>query len=399
MSGSIARELVLPALRLDVPSRPTREHLAVLAERSAEQWTTGAADWTAAQVVRLAVAALLEARLAQAAGEQLGRTPLPADPAEVTVSRLAGAFRPHVDLVQQAFQVGVVDAVNSGVPAVADPLREGLRRVGVTGRDPIRAMLLGLDRVPPRAKQEFWKAARGSVGVTATLDALTAGAGSHDVTTLDRSHLARADALVQAGGRTTAILATPGAPRARDDGGSWLSVPLTVTRGHGPHGQHGAPRGTEVALSGGGWREVFDAALAGVGAAMQRIDLGGTPRGRSAGLAEAVADRLAAAKDRTVADVCASLRAVDPTVLELYGDQVGTSTVPVAVPVVDDDQFVQLWLPTSALAGPLVTGAADLFLGGRSEVRSPGRRPGGKPTRPPQKGGGTRGQSGQSRRR
>ncbi len=29
MSGSIARELVLPALRLDVPSRPTREHLAV----------------------------------------------------------------------------------------------------------------------------------------------------------------------------------------------------------------------------------------------------------------------------------------------------------------------------------------------------------------------------------
>ncbi len=399
MSGSIARELVLPALRLDVPSRPSREHLAVLAERSAEEWTTGAAEWAGAQVVRLAVAALLEARLAQAAVEQSGRTPLPADPAEVTVGRLAAAFRPHVDLVRQAFQVGVVDSVNGGVPAVADPLREGLRRVGVTGRDPMRVLLLGLDRVPTRARQEFWKASRGSVGVTAALDALTAGSGSHDVSKLDRSHLARADALVQAGGRTTPIAVDPGSPRSRDEGGSWLKVPLTVTRGQGGQGGHGSrSASTEVALSGGGWHDVFDAALAGVGAAMHRVDNGGAPRGRAAGVADAVAERLAGAKDRTVAEVCASLRAVDPTVLELYGDQVTTSTVPVAVNVVDDDQFVQLWLPTSALAGPLVTGAVDLFLGGRTEVRSPGgKRPGPRKGPPPPKGG-SRGQ-GQPRRR
>ncbi len=171
-------------------------------------------------------------------------------------------------------------------------------------------------------------------------------------------------------------------------------MPLTVTRGHAGAGARSGS--TEVSLNGGGWHAVFDAALSGVGAAMQRIDLGGSPRGRAAGVAEAVAERLADARDRTVADVCASLRAVDPTLLELYGDQVTTSTVPVAVNVVDDDQFVQLWLPTSALAGPLVTGAADLFLGGRSEVRSPGgKRPGPRKGPPPAKGGGR----GQPRRR
>ena len=64
MSGSIARELVLPALRLDVPSRPTREHLAVLAERSADEWTTAVTGWTGDQVVRLDLAT----------GEELRRT-------------------------------------------------------------------------------------------------------------------------------------------------------------------------------------------------------------------------------------------------------------------------------------------------------------------------------------
>ena len=102
---------------------------------------------------------------------------------------------------------------------------------------------------------------------------------------------------------------------------------------------------------------------------MRQIDGAGRGPGRNSALADALSQRLVAAKDRTVADVCASLRAIDPLALEMFDHQVTTTVVRVAVPVVEDDAFLQLWMPTSALAGPLFVGAADLFIGAGSDVR------------------------------
>ncbi len=105
----------------------------------------------------------------------------------------------------------------------------------------------------------------------------------------------------------------------------------------------------------------------------------GAGRRRSNPLAEALTQRLAAARDRRVVDVCASLRAIDPLALEMFDHQVTTSVVRVAVPVIEDDAFLQLWMPTSALAGPLFVGSADLFLGAGSDVRSPRPKSTGRP--------------------
>jgi len=364
--ATATRELILPALRLDVPDRPAADHLSALAERSADAWTSTPSQWVGDQVVRLAVAQVLESRLASVDPERLQRASLSADPEELTLGALAGLFRPHVDLAAQAFQVAIVEQLNAGLPALTDPVREALRRSGITGRDRIQAIALGLDKVPGRARQEFWRSLAASPAVSGLVDALATGAGSdgHDVTKLDRSHLARADVVLAAGGRTVA--AVVGQP-PREAGGSWLGAALAVNRQPSNPLRPGA---VEVLVRPTGWTEAHDAALGAVSAAMQELDLGGKPRGRVAGVGAAVAARLAAAKQRTVADVLTSLRAVDPFVAEVYGPQITTTPVRVAVPVVEDERLMELWLPTSALAGPLFTGATDLYVGPDSEVRS-----------------------------
>ncbi|WP_323792004.1 hypothetical protein [Nocardioides sp.] len=397
MVDAVSREMILPALRLDVPSRPSEQQVLAFLERTSEQWSQGPREWLTHQVTRLAVAAVLRSRLDQAASLPTERHPLPGDPEQVTLGQLVAAFRPHVGLSTQAFQLGLVEAVNAHVPAAVDPLREGLRRLGVTGRDPLKVIALGLDKVPARAAGDFFQGVRSAPALTALVDAL-AGAASSDLSGLDRSQLARADAIVLGGGKATAI--TIGASTRKREaakGRPWLTVPLAVGRpargdARGTGGS-GAAGGVEVALKSSGWAEVFETALDAVGSAMAQIDSGGKPRlgsrsGRSDPLSDVMAQRLVAAKDRTVAEVCASLRDLDPLVLEMFDHQVVVTPVRVPVPVVEDDAFLQLWLPSSALAGPLFTGSPDLFLGEGSDVRTVGGKPqGGRAPqggRPPQ---------------
>ncbi|WP_205473250.1 hypothetical protein [Nocardioides sp. SYSU D00038] len=377
MAESASRELVLPSLRLDLPPRPSKEQVQALAEQHPDEWATSPRAWVTQQVTRLAVAELLRARLLQT-GPGRDQHPIPPDPEQVTLAQLATLFRPHVRLTDQAFELALVEAANAGVPAAVEPLREGLRRVGVTGREPLRVVALGLDKLPPRAAPSFWGAVRTSPAVTAVVDAL-AGGRAADLSGLDRSQLGRADLLVVGGGRITPVAL---AARSQEQGSSWLTVPLSVGRDTGRSGGRPGraeprPGTVEVGLRGGAWTEVFEAALDAVGSAMRQIDQGGQPRGRTSELAEALAARLVAARDRTVADVCSSLRAVGELATGMFDHQVGTTPVPVAVPVVDDDLFVQLWLPTSSLAGPLVTGSADLFLGGAPTYRGQAGRPSG----------------------
>ena len=412
MVDAVSREMILPALRLDVPPRPTEQQVSAFVERTAEQWTTGPREWLTHQVTRLAVAAVLRARLDQASSLPTERHPLPGDPEQVTLGQLVAAFRPHVGLSAQAFQLGVIEAANGHVPAAVDPLREGLRRLGVTGRDPLKVIALGLDKVPARAAGDFWNGVRSAPALTALVDAL-AGSASSDLSGLDRSQLARADAIVLGGGKATAVtIGASGRKREAVKGRPWLSVSLAVGRpsrgdaraGGNGSGGSGAP-GVEVALKSSGWVEVFEAALDAVGAAMSQIDSGGKPRLAGRGsrpdtLTEVLAQRLVAAKDRTVAEVCASLRDFDPLALEMFDHQVAVVPVRVPVPVVEDDAFLQLWLPSSALAGPLFTGSPDLFLGEGSDVRMTGGRPAGKKAAggAPEKGEGRHGGRGRGPR-
>ncbi|WP_340539835.1 hypothetical protein [Nocardioides sp. GXZ039] len=370
MAESLSRELILPARRLGVPPRPSDRQLAVLAERSAEQWSISPRDWGTQQVVRLAVAAVLAA--------QAERSEV--DLATTSLADAARLFRPHVGLSTQAFRLAVVEAVNAGVPAAADPLRDALRRLGVTGREPLVMVDLGLDRVPGDGA-EFWKQARHSSTVTAVVDGVATGQHRSDLSRLDRRQLGRADALVLAGGKVTAVAigSTP------QPGGSWVDVPIALTRPHrrsrdeqrGKKGGKGAPEPREIVLRGEGWTEVFEIALDALGVAMHQLDTGQRPRGRSSTSIDALAHRLVAARKRTVADVVASLRAIDPMVLEMFDHQVDVTDVRVAVPVLDDDEFGRLWLSPEALAGPLILGSADLFFGGRVETRGPAG-PGGR---------------------
>ncbi len=383
MARTLSRELILPALRLAVPPRPTGQQLAALSERSPDVWTLGARELATQQVVRLAVAELLRV--------QVVRSELATDLDHITVGQVAPLFRPHVDLGGQALRIALIEAVNAGVPAAVDPLREGLKHLGITGREPLRMVALGLDRVPARAG-DFWTGAKTSSTLTAVLDALVSGARG-DLSTLDRRHLNRAHALVSAAGRVTPVVV--GAP-VPDPGGSWLDVPLALTRRQRNAGDGRRPagpsRGIEVALGADGWTEVFEAALDVVGGAMSQMDGGPRARART-GLTSAMTERLVSARGRTVGDVIASLRAVDPFVLELFDHQVTSSEVRVSVPVLEDDRFADLWLSSSALAGPLVTGAVDLFLGGASETRRAAVR-GGPTQGGPGKGGEGKGGSG-----
>ncbi|WP_148613431.1 hypothetical protein [Nocardioides rubriscoriae] len=375
MAESLSRELILPARRLAVPEKPSDRQLAAAAAQSPDVWSATPREWVTQQVVRLAVAAVLRSQVERSGGEQ-GE--------QATLGQVATLFRPHAGLAAQAFRLGVVEAVNAGVPAAVDPLRDALRRLGVTGREPLVMVALGLDRVPAGAGDEFWTAVRTSTTVTAVIDAITSGHhGAVDLGKLDRRQLARADALVLAGGRVTPVsLVTPPAGK----GGGWLQVPVALTKPRRrsadelARGGKGGP--VEVVLRADGWTEVFETALDAVSAAMHQLDGGSRPqgRGRTSSATESLVQRLVSARKRPVGEVITSLRAVDEFVLEMFDHQVTMTDVRVAVPVLEDDALTQLWLSPEALAGPLVTGAADLFLGGRAETRPErgGREGGGR---------------------
>ena len=375
MAESLSRELILPARRLAVPEKPSDRQLAAAAARSADVWTVTPREWLTQQVVRLAVAAVLQSQV-ERAGE--------AHADQATLGHVAQLFRPHVGLAAQAFRLGVVEAVNAGVPAAVDPLREALRRLGVTGREPLVMVALGLDRVPAGAGEEFWKAARVSTTVTAVVDAIAAGHhGAVDLGRLDRRQLARADALVLAGGRVTPVSLVVPPATGKSGGGGWLQVPVALTKPRRRTAEEQARGGkggpVEIVLRADGWTEVFETALDALGAAMHQLDGGTRPKGRTSAATDSLVSRLVSARKRPVAEVVASLRAVDEFVLEMFDHQVTMTDVRVAVPVLEDDGLAQLWLSPEALAGPLVTGAADLFLGGHAESRPERAAGGGRP--------------------
>lgn len=70
------------------------------------------------QLLRLALASVLEARLLNVRSSRLAAFDLSADPETVTRTQLAALHRAHSGTAGQAFELAVADACNAGVAEV-----------------------------------------------------------------------------------------------------------------------------------------------------------------------------------------------------------------------------------------------------------------------------------------
>lgn len=389
------RELILPSTQLIVPDRPGEKLLAQLSEHSADQWMITAGDWARAQVLRLAIAAVLEAQLLHTRAERLDRFDLVANPERVTLAQLAALFRPHNGSAGQAFELAVADAVNAGVAGVVEPIREALRLVGVTEPGPIGMIALGLEKVPADAQRDFWEAVAATLGPDAVLRTGLRGRPATLATVIRRfsdstwrsmttphgvdterhrqttSQLGRADAMLHGPGWMTPVSFKIQSRHVRY---GWRDVPLWITQSGDESTSiraESAPSDTPlvvVRLAQLGWLTVFNGAVETVYRAMTWIDLGRRPRpsfevghiGVSR-LVTAAVNRLVEARHRTVGDVCISLRSVDPVAVKLFNDQTAATAARTAAVVVDDDRFAGLWLPSQG-SSPLIVGQRHLFV-------------------------------------
>ena len=403
----VSRDLDLPATELWVPDPPTRDQRIALSNRSAEAWTEGPETWTRNQVLRLALAAVLEAQLLHTRTERLTRFSLSSNPEVVTLEQLSALFRPHNGSYGQAFELAVADAVNAGVAEVVDPLREALSLIGVHEEGPLGLVVLGLEKVPPQGRAWFWDEVVANLGEGTVLRtglrgrpaslhtvvrqladatwrsmAAPAGVDEHGYRALV-SQLGRADAMLYGSGWLTPVSFKY---QWRHIGYPWRHVPIWVTQsGYRTRVQDRRPRGSGVpmvvvSLSSGGWVAIFQDAVETLYAAMRRIDLSSSNAGEyGLGSLTPMVGRLSKARGRTVADVCASLRMVDPLAIEMFNDQIRAHDTRTVAPTVNDDRFSDLWLRPEA-SSPLIVGQRHLFLpsgeGFRaSEVRDefPGR--------------------------
>jgi len=104
----------------------------------------------------------------------------------VRLEQLAVVFRPHNGNAGQAFELAVADAVNTGVPAIVDPLREAMKLLGVTDSGPLRMVTVGAEKVPAERQQEFWNVVAEAVGPDAVLRTGRRGRPAYPATTLSR---------------------------------------------------------------------------------------------------------------------------------------------------------------------------------------------------------------------
>lgn len=130
LSGAV--DLSVRTIRLDLPPPMDRDQEVAAAHAAYDAgWNSTPAAYAQAQVVRLAVASILSARLLHVRKERFGAFGLVGNPEVVTVRQLAALHRPHRGTAGQAFELAVSDAVEAGEPFVCDKIRKGLRLLGV----------------------------------------------------------------------------------------------------------------------------------------------------------------------------------------------------------------------------------------------------------------------------
>jgi hypothetical protein len=385
----LGRELILPATRVELPTRPSASSLHDIEEILRDDWTTSAAEWAETAVFRLAIAAVLESSVLNTRLARLQLFDLQQDPSKVTMAELAALFRPHNGSAGQAFELAVIDAVNARVPSVLDPIREALRLLGVEAHS-IEMVALGLEKTRSGGEREFWELVAARVPADAVLRSGMRGKPMSAATVFERlaasswrsmttpagsdpemyrrsaSQLGRADALLAC---DRWLVPVSFKVRHTDVRFAWRHVPVWVTHWNRPTevrmsrlGEEGVPL-VSVNLRSSGWVSVFLQAVATVYAAMDSIDRQRPaasmtrypPRSRTA------VERLRRNADQPVATVCNALRRVDAHAIELYDELTAASEVRTPAAVVDDSRIADLWTPSRGSA-PLIVGERHLFL-------------------------------------
>lgn len=379
------------------------------------QWQLPPDSWLESQLVRLALASIIEARLLHVREQRLLSFDLPKDPAVVTLKQLAALWRSHDGAVGQAFELAVADAVGHGVPEVVEPVRDALTRLGIHEAGPLQMILFGLEKVPVdqrdvAAASLLARIPEGAVlrtgqrgrplTPTTVADRLTraswpttpAPAGA-DAPTADRaggyharnlakaeshaavSQLPRADALLVAGRKMVCVSmkvsSYPVFHRSNQYG--WRDVPLWITRarpGEGPtqvRTQAGArvPM-VVVSLADNRWTQCFERALRVLEEVLLAVDLGRPPVGvstRLGGSIDQVTRLLVKRAHLPVRTIAEELRDVHPAVGSVMGEQIAAVPAAASLTVVDSPAVVRAW-EVEGRAGGVYTGQQHLFFGG-----------------------------------
>lgn len=384
ISGAV--DLSVPATRLDLPGPPRGKQLERLERAAFSAGFNGAAEtWAREQVVRLAIASVLEARLLNVRSTRLAAFEMAADPHKVTMRQLSALQRPHAGTAGQAFELAVSDAVEAQNSEVCGALRTALRQLNIPVEGRLGMVVLGLEKVQPDRRDDFWAGVRRQLPEDGVLR--TGGRGRpRSVTTAlaqlqeanwksmrdqaDQepvSQLARCDAFITCGSVVVPVSfkINPWAARV------WKDVPLHITGRHtnmpgpprvGPPPSYmarnasGAWPAVLITFGGSIWYASFIAALATVDEVLDRLDGRPAPRRSRKG---ALTEGLVRSADLTIAEVCEMLRKMPPQMEELAAGVQAVRTSD-TFPVADNKDLLQEWQDDGGL-GRILNGQGHLF--------------------------------------
>lgn len=396
-SGTV--DLPLRATQLNLPLYATQGELSRLRELSENQWDLKPSQWRDTQLVRLALASALEARLLHVQRDRLYAFGLRRDPNGVTFRQLAALWRSHQGTAGQAFELAVADAVERRVPEVVQPIAEGLRLLNIADADQFQMVVLGLEKVPADQAERFYtdlgrllpneaRMRTGKPGRPAKLGTVLERLASSSWTSMRvenpfaRSGLSgrveRAERHLSQLGRADALLFTPSTvvPAslkircAAVERYGWKDVPMWISTARLPgRAQTRRVPGTHplvsVELCPGQWVRHFEMALDVLDEALEFADLGKSARrGSMISLLYSPRDHLVRMlrlrSNQSIAEIVHQLRAVEPGVLDLFQAQTEATRVSAKVPLLGAKPLVNAWREDAAGAA-VVVGQQHLF--------------------------------------
>ena len=386
--GSVtpSEPLLVPSVAAMLPDKPHGKDLGDLRRWAERQWDLAPGEWVEGQLVRLALASLLEARLLHLSSSRLDAFTLGKDPEGVTLAQLSHLWRQHHGESGQAFELAVADAVEAGVPEVVDPLRQAMLMLGAKDVSSIRMRVLGLEKVDRTRRREFAEAVLQDVHDGAVLRTGRRGRPMSGNTAMGRigqqtwssmsapsdpdggSQMARADALLFTD--RDLFLASMkvnrlGVMRHRTVG--WQDVPLWITRSTGPETTVRRVNDAKhpmvvVSLGDTRWTRAFDEASRCLWVALHDADMT-RRRPNSPGVRNSeIPTRLYEMRHLPIAEVCRRLRQTHPGVQDLFGPAVRAQVGPQGVPVPELKPLRQGWLGAAEQVPVLLSGQQHVFL-------------------------------------
>ena len=374
--------------------------------------------WIEQQMLFLATAAVLEARLLNVRRDRLTAFGLSRDPGLVTLSQLAHLQRPHFGTAGQAFELAVADACNLGVPDVVGPISAALRALGVRDPNRPRMIVLGMEKLAG-GDPGVLEAVRAALPSGAQLRHGRPGRPANVDTTLRRlahsswqsmnpvlsgqaypfqavitndgspvrylheeqaglhrvSQLRRCDAFVYT--ETALVPASLKINSSNIPQLGWMDVPLWITTTRPGEAAISPRKSAQVPIvvaclnGAGGYLPALYRALEVIDVALARIDL---PRsgGPEPEWGYPLVRQLFTRRKEPVAQVVADLRAAShPTATEAFGQSLRSDRVAVAVPTLNAAPVTKGWRVQEFESGLLVA-QRHLFLSGEGPRRRVG---------------------------